>query len=124
MLQFCRVEKIQDWEKELKRKNRRKRREERREALHKFIVEHPEIAIPMLAGLGLAAAKGIKSAAKTIQAIAEETSKSKRIYDHRLGKYHYLKRGLKQRELLEVTDRLNNGEKLVDILMSMNVLRG
>lgn len=124
MLKLIRCDEVNDWEKELKRRVRKERRREFWESLRKWLIENPQYAIMlMLAGLG-AAAKIFKGAAKTVQTIAEETSKSRRIYDHRLGKYHYLKRGLKQHELLELTERLSNGEKMVDILMNMGVLKG
>ena len=124
MVKFIKCEEVNDWEKELKRKVRRERRREFWESLRQWLIKNPQYAIMiLLAGIG-AMAKMTKGAAKIVQTIAEETSKSRRIYDHRLGKYHYLKRGLKQHELLELTERLSNGEKMVDILMSMGVLKG
>ena len=124
MLQFVKIEKVPDWEKELKRKVKKERRKEFWEAWRKWAMENPQIVVPMALGTTVALAKGVKGASKIVQAMLESVDKNRRIYDHRLGKYHYLKRAMRQSELLEMTERLSNGEKLVDILMSMNLLKG
>ena len=124
MIKFVKCEEVNDWQKELNRKIRKEKRKEFWESLRQWLIQNPQYAVMiLLAGVG-ALAKALKGAAKIVQTVTEEINKSRRIYDHRLGKYHFLKRGLKQSELLELTERLGNGEKMVDILMSMGVLKG
>lgn len=53
----------------------------------------------------------------------EERMKDYRWYDPRLGHYWELKRKPQQHECLEIDRRQSNGERLADILSSMNLLK-
>lgn len=77
-----------------------------------------------------AAAVGIKSLTRGVNAIAKRSAvkreikdRQTRFYDHRLGKYWYTKRPLKANEQLEVSRRKAAGESYGDIFRSMRLLK-
>lgn len=53
----------------------------------------------------------------------QERDKKRRMYDRSLGCYVDLKRDLSKQDLTTINDRKANGEKLVDILNSMNLIK-
>ena len=53
----------------------------------------------------------------------EEQIKNRYCYDRSLGHYWALKRGLSNREWIEIDKRKQNGERLADILSEMKVLK-
>lgn len=53
----------------------------------------------------------------------QERDKKRRMYDRSLGCYVDLKRDLNKQDLTTINDRKANGERLVDILNSMNLIK-
>ncbi len=74
------------------------------------------IAIPCVLAVAKATSKH-RALAKT------ERLKTLYCYDHRLGHYWKLKRPLKNRDWLRISNGYKNGEHLGDILASMKVLK-
>lgn len=73
------------------------------------------------------AVKGVTSFGKSISrniALHQETKmRDNRIFDRSLGKYLELKRPLKQSDMSKILERKDQGEKLSNILMNMNLLK-
>lgn len=67
--------------------------------------------------------KILSSAIRAHTVDKELKDQERRIYDHSLGRYSYLKRPLRANEALIIEERRNNGEKLNMILQDMNLLK-
>lgn len=91
-----------------------------------YIEEHKEviiIATPLiLAGIGLMK-KGIGGVGRFRAMHELRDLKDYRVYDRRLGAYLRLRRPLRNSDWQLITPRMNNGEKLVDILQKMDLLK-
>lgn len=55
--------------------------------------------------------------------MAERELKDLRVYDRRLGAYLKLRKPLKNSDWKKITPRVNKGERLVDVLQSMDMLK-
>ena len=64
-----------------------------------------------------------KCIGKNINLKKEAMNKDLYCYDRSLGCYLHLKRKLNNNDFVQINARKRNGEKLVDILNSMNLLR-
>lgn len=88
-----------------------------------WVKRNPELtiaAIPVVAGAVKFAGKNLIKRANTREA---ERVKQEYCYDPSLGHYWELKRKLSNQEWLRIERRRKDGEKLGDILSSMNVLK-
>lgn len=65
----------------------------------------------------------MKNGTTLIKLKQERDLKEKTIYDRSLGKYLKLKRPLKNADMKAILARRDNGEKLSNILMDMNLLK-
>lgn len=65
----------------------------------------------------------VKSLLKIVELSQEKKIKDLKIYDRSMGKYLDLKRPLTQKDMKIVLERRENGEKLSNILMGMNLLK-
>lgn len=75
---------------------------------------------PMVVG-GIAGTA--KIVGKICNTVEEKNLKDKYIYDRSMGRYIELRRKLNQKDLVEISKRRNNGERLTDILISMKLVR-
>lgn len=105
------------------RAEKKRVRKERRKELLKWCGEHIDIAIAgVAAGLGLVST-GIKVGGKIYKQHAELKGKDLRCYDASLGRYWELRRKLTNKDWLEIDRRKAMGERLGDILESLNALK-
>ena len=81
----------------------------------RFAKEHPYETMAVAAFVGRLAVKEVSKA-------REYRIKTHRMYDHSLNCWLHLRRPLRSYELTELSKRRANGERLVDILNSMDVL--
>lgn len=91
--------------------------------VNKFVRENRETIIAALPVLGTLTIAGVKILGKRRNLKLEEKLKDRRWYDPRLGHYWELRRKPNQWECLEIDRRQANGERLSDILSSMNLLK-
>ena len=88
-----------------------------------WCVENPEEAL-MIGGVIVGAVGYIgKAAIKNVNLRKAEAVKNLYCYDRSLGHYWELKRKLSNQEWVLIDQRKKNGERLADILASMNVLK-
>ena len=80
-------------------------------------------AASVIVPLGLSVMDKINRARTNKRLEDIERAKDLRIYDRSLGYYIDLKRRLSSIELTELNDRKKNGEKLIDILNEMNLIK-
>ena len=109
--------------KDLRKAQRKAWVREKVQAAKDFMSDNKEvlvIAIPAIIGLGKMVTKSIN---KTVNLRKEEHLKNEYCYDRSLGHYWELRRKLTNKEWLEIDKRKKNGEKLSDILKSLNVLK-
>ena len=83
-----------------------------------WIIKNPEKAALLASGACLIS-KGIKGCVKGHQ----RSLKNRTIYDHSLHCHHEMTRPLRPDEKVMIQQRRQNGEKLVEILNDMRVLR-
>lgn len=88
--------------------------------------EHQELALALIPA-GVAIGKGLTNLGRSIEHnIAldkEQEFKEKHVYDHSLGMYHELRRKPNAKERAELSSRIANGEKKVDVLADMGLLK-
>lgn len=88
--------------------------------------QNPEMATLIISG-AFGAVKGVTSLGKSISRNValhqEKIMRDTRIYDRSLGKYVELKRPLKQSDMNKILERRDQGEKLSNILMDMNLVK-
>ena len=121
-----RVVNIDDFRKENKKRERKEAFQRKINNSLRWIEDNKEllsVAIP--AGVvtikgGLKVANGIS---RNVRLHQEKIDKERRIYDRSLGKHIYLKRALKDKYLRMILERRENGEKLSNILMDMNLIK-
>lgn len=91
-----------------------------------YVEEHKEviiIATPIILG-GIGIAKKLAGGVTKMGALhAERDLKDFRVYDRRLGAYLRLRKPLNNGDWKKITPRMKNGERLVDILQSMDMLK-
>lgn len=90
-----------------------------------WVCNNPEAAgialtvVTTLVGGGIKIAKGL---VRTYNLKQEQYNKDRYIYDRSLGMYLHTKRSLRNKDYIAINNRRKNGEKLSDILQSMNIL--
>ena len=88
-------------------------------AVHKDELAIGGTVLVSLSGIG---AKWYKGHQKVKAAQQEQFNKERFVYDHSLGMYLKLKRPLGNNDYVMINMRKANGEKLANILASMNLL--
>ena len=83
-----------------------------------LIVVVPAVCVVLKGGF-----KMIKSVSRNIALAQEKHIKDMRVYDRSLGKYIELKRPLKNSDMQIILERRENGEKLSNILMDLNLIK-
>lgn len=74
--------------------------------------------------IGLAGVAGIcKYVGRARRLNQEQKLKDLYIYDRSMGRYVELRRKLRQKDLVEISRRRKNGERLTDILVAMKLVR-
>ena len=81
------------------------------------------LAIPAVVVTVKGGTKVASGISKNIRLHQEKVDKERRIYDRSLGKHIYLKRPLKNADMRVILERRENGEKLSNILMDMNLMK-
>lgn len=64
-----------------------------------------------------------KVVGKSVNNHQEKQMKDRYIYDRSLGRYVELKRKLNQKDLANISKRKQNGERVTDILLDMNLVK-
>lgn len=85
----------------------------------KFVNDNKEFLVVAVPSASMAVKKMVTAASSA----REDKDRKVRFYDHKLGCYWYAKRPLKPKELLNVQNRLKQGESYGDILASMKLLK-
>lgn len=91
-----------------------------------FMRENKDVLVPVASVASATIIGGTKIVSKLIGAHAinkELKDQERRIYDHSLGRYTYLRRPLRPAEALTIEERRAAGEKLNMILQDMNLLK-
>lgn len=115
-----------DFERRCKRENFKRKV---KESIHKtfvWIVDNKEflvIAIPAIATVVKGTSKIVTKISNNIAIEQEKKIKASRIYDRSLGKYVELKRPLKNSDMKTILERRDDGEKLSNILMDMDLVK-
>lgn len=109
------------------RKEKRKKEFKRKvnEALY-WIKENKEvliIVIPAAVTVTKWSLRVVNSLSRNIALMQEKKIKDLKIYDRSMGKYLDLKRPLNQNDMKIVLERRDNGEKLSNILIDMDLLK-
>ena len=81
------------------------------------------IAIPAVVAVTKCGSKVIGSIARNIALNKEQKMKDLYIYDRSLGRYIELRRPLRNQDMKIILDRRENGERLSNILMDMNLMK-
>ena len=81
------------------------------------------IVIPAASAILTGGFKVIKSLSRNIALAQEKRIKDMRIYDRSMGKYIELRRPLKNNDMKTILERRENGEKLSNILMDLNLIK-
>lgn len=112
-----------DITRDFERSERRRRRKERRERFFAWCDDHKEAVFTgFCAGLGLVTT-AVKVGGKMYKQRMEYKDKDLRCYDPSLGRYWNLKRPLSNSDWLEIDRRKSAGERMGDILDSLNALK-
>lgn len=109
------------------RKEKRKKEFKRKvnETLY-WIKENKEvliIIIPAAVTITKWGLRVVNSVSRNVALVQEKKIKDLKIYDRSMGKYLDLKRPLTQNDMKIILDRRDNGERLSNILMDMNLLK-
>lgn len=89
----------------------------------KWCKDNPEIAGLIAVGLGKVGHDIYRDVRSDMRERREINSRERRTYDPQTGDWYDLKRSLSNREKEEIRHRLDDGERKVDILRDMRVLR-
>lgn len=117
---------VKDFEKRCKRENFKRKV---KNSIHKtfvWIVDNKEflvIAIPAVATVVKGTSKIVTKISNNIAIAQEKKIKSMRVYDRSLGKYIELNRPLKNSDMKVILERRDEGERLSNILMDMNLVK-
>lgn len=117
---------VKDFERRCKRENFKRKV---KNSIHKtfvWIVDNKEflvIAIPAVATVVKGTSKIVTKISNNIAIAQEKKIKSMRVYDRSLGKYIELKRPLKNSDMKVILERRDEGERLSNILMDMNLVK-
>ena len=104
---------------------RRKVKEKVQETIY-WINENKEfliIVVPAASAILTGGFKVVRSLSRNIALAQEKRIKNMRIYDRSMGKYIELKRPLKNSDMKTILERRENGEKLSNILMDLNLIK-
>lgn len=109
------------------RKEKRKKEFKRKvnETLY-WIKENKEVlilVIPAAVTVTKWSLRVVNSVSRNVALVQEKKIKDLKIYDRSMGKYLDLKRPLTQNDMKIILDRRDNGERLSNILMDMNLLK-
>lgn len=118
---------IVDFEKEAKRREKKAKRQQKFEDVKTWCQNNPELAL-LLASAGIGGVTGgtkiiAKSVSKHQKLKLEHAQQYLRCYDRSAGHYWTLRREITNDEWLMIARRKANGEKLVDILDELRVLK-
>lgn len=117
---------IDDFKKEQQKRERKEKVQRKiKDGLY-WIENNKEIislAIPAVVVTVKGGTKIVNGVSKNIRLHQEKVDKEMRIYDRSLGKHIYLKRPLKNADMRAILERRENGEKLSNILMDMNLMK-
>ena len=122
----AKVFKMDDYKKELKR---RERKEKAKRMINDGLLwidrnrDLITLAVPAVIISVKGGTKIVSGISKNVRLHQEKVDKERRIYDRSLGKHIYLKRALKNADMKEILERRENGEKLSNILMDMNLIK-
>ena len=123
---FNKKPKVIDADKQFRREKRKKEFKRKiNEALY-WIKENKEvliIVIPAAVTVTKWSLRVVNSVSRNVALLQEKRIKDLKIYDRSMGKYLDLKRPLTQDDMKVVLDRRDNGERLSNILMDMNLLK-
>lgn len=117
---------VKSWE----RKNKiRKFKEKVKEKFYRTIYwindnkEFLIVIIPAALTVFKGTTKVFRSVSRHIELSKEKKMKENFIYDRSLGRYVELRRPLKNSDMKTILERKDNGEKLSNILMDMNLIK-
>lgn len=120
---MCEQVNINDFKKELKRRERKEKFERKVQQFGEWIDKNKEMLIVFIP----IAIKGVTTVCKVVSKTSnlrkEEQLKDLYCYDRSLGHYWRLRRELTNKKWLEIDKRKKNGERLADILEEMRVLK-
>lgn len=91
-----------------------------------FVEDHKEgiaLATPVLLGIAGIGSKLIRGISRHRNLAAEKDLKDLHVYDRRIGAYLRLRRPLTNKDWTKITPRMKKGERLADILQSMDMLK-
>lgn len=91
----------------------------KKDNLMAFFGEHPEMLIPVISGV-LALGNGL---VHWVQSADEKQIDRCRIQDDVSGEYLIAKHPLKNEDVLELSERMSNGQRKSEALKEMNLLR-
>lgn len=92
---------------------------ERKENLMKFLGEHPELVMPLISGLTMLIGGGLKIASNSANKRLEKC----KVKDDVTGEYYITDHPLTNEEILELSDRMVDGETKGNALKEMDLLR-
>ena len=114
--------KVIDITNELKKAERRVKWKARLNKAKDWATDNPQLVAGGVSLLGLIGATA-KMVGRRHNLRIQQRNKDLRCYDARLGHYWELKRKLSNKEWSKIDRRMSKGERLSDILNSMNVLK-
>lgn len=121
-----RVVNIDDFRKENKKRERKEAFQRKINNTLQWIEDNKELLTVVIPAGVVTIKGGIKVAngiSRNVRLHQEKIDKERRIYDRSLGKHIYLKRALKDNDMRMILERRENGEKLSNILMDMNLIK-
>lgn len=88
-----------------------------------WCADHPQEALGAITVFVTGAAGVSKTIGKQVALHKEKHLKDDYIYDRSLGRYVELRKKLNQKDLVEISRRKREGERLTDILLDMRLVR-
>lgn len=112
-----------DMMKDLKRAQRKVKFKKKVAVIKRWVYDNKEIIIMLAPIVGSILLVSVKHFGRYMVATKQAAVKELYCYDPSLGHYWQLRRKLNNSDWLKINKRKANGEKLGDILESMNVLK-
>lgn len=115
-----------DADRQLRREKRKKEFKRKINNTLYWIKENKEVlilVIPAAVTVTKWSLRVVNSVSRNVALLQEKRIKDLKIYDRSMGKYLDLKRPLNQNDMKIVLERRDNGERLSNILMDMNLLK-
>lgn len=115
-----------DADKQFRREQRKKEFKRKVDETINWVRENKEVLvliIPAAVTITKGSLRVVNSISRNVALMQEKRIKDLKIYDRSLGRYLDLKRPLTQNDMKTVLERKDNGEKLSNILMDMNLLK-